>query len=374
MKNIAKSLIALFAVLAVSCSSDDVEDRPIIRAIDGPALIAPDGGSYVLNIESANNLAERFMWTSANFGQDVAINYEIQLDAADGVDEFAEPRSLGSVIGANQLAVSVVTLNTAAIALGGVPLEEKQYVVRVKASVNDTFEPIYSNPVTISITPYQAFVPLQNLYLVGSATEYGYNNNAGNSPLFRDPGNQYKFYYTGYFTGGNGEGIKILSALGNWHPQYGSAGAGILAVSGADGSNEPSPISVPSSGYYELTIDIQEMTYSLEPFTYNPATMPTFGSVGIIGAATPGGWDADTDMTNSTANPHLWKIDNIALTQDVLKFRANDSWDTPGNWGGGTPISGQMSINGGDFVGVAAEGNYSVWFNDLDRRYIFIPR
>lgn len=128
MKNIAKSIIALFAVLAVSCSSDDVEDRPVIKAIDGPALIAPDGGSYVLNIESANNLAERFVWTSANFGQSVAINYEVQLDVADGVDEFAEPRSLGSIIGANQLAVSVVSLNTAAIALGGVPLEEKQYV------------------------------------------------------------------------------------------------------------------------------------------------------------------------------------------------------------------------------------------------------
>ena len=172
MKNITKSLIALFAVLAISCSSDDVEDRPIITALDGPTLIAPQGGAYVLNIESADNLAERFVWTSANYGQNVAINYEVQLDVADGTDEFLEPRTLGSVIGANQLAVSVVTLNTAAIALGGEPLVAGEYLVRVKASVNNTFEAIYSEPVSITITPYQAFVPLQNLYILGDSTEF----------------------------------------------------------------------------------------------------------------------------------------------------------------------------------------------------------
>ncbi|WP_296142496.1 SusE domain-containing protein [uncultured Flavobacterium sp.] len=368
MKNITKSLIALFAVLAISCSSDDVEDRPVISAIDGPALTAPDGGSYVLNIESAANLAERFIWTSANFGQNVAINYEVQLDAADGVDEFQAPRSLGSVIGANQLAVSVVTLNTAAIALGGTPLVEGQYVVRVKASVNDTFEAIYSEPVTISITPYQAFVPLQNLYIMGDATEFGYANNAGNTPLFRDATDRYKFYYTGYFSAG---GIKFLSTLGSWHPQYGSVSAGVLGVSNADGTNEPSPITVATAGYYTLEVNIDLMTYSL--VSYDASLATTYPTVGITGSATPNGWPdggiQDVDMVANTTNPHIWKISNIALSVNEAKFRANDSWDV--NWGGSTAVSGTASL-GGSNIPVTAEGNYDVWFNDLDGRYIFI--
>jgi len=371
MKNITKSLIALFAVLAISCSSDDVEDRPVITALDGPTLIAPQGGAYVLNIESADNLAERFIWTSANYGQNVAVNYEVQLDVADGTDEFQEPRTLGSVIGANQLAVSVVTLNTAAIALGGEPLVEGEYLVRVKASVNNTFEAIYSESVSITITPYQAFVPLQNLYIVGDATEFGFENNVGNAPLFRDPTNQYKFYYTGYFTANN---IKILSARGSWHPQYGSAGDGILGVSNADGTNEPGSIAVPSAGYYELTIDIAENTYSLVPFA-DGDTMPIYTSVGITGSATPDGWPdngvQDVNMEANTANPHIWKISNIALSVNEAKFRANDSWDQ--NWGGTTAVSGTASL-GGSNIPVTVEGNYEVWFNDLDGRYIFIPR
>lgn len=370
MKNITKSILALFAVMAFSCSSDDVEDRPVISAIDGPELVAPTSGSYVLNIESADNLAERFVWTSANFGQDVAINYEIQLDAADGVDEFAEPRSLGSVIGANQLSVSVVTLNTAAIALGGEAELEGQYVVRVKASVNATFEAIYSEPVNISITPYQAFVPLQNLYIMGTATEFGYANNAGNTPMFRDVEDQNLFRLRAHFTAGE---IKLLSTLGSWQPQYGAGDGNTLAVNPGGGS-DPNPIVVPADGYYDLEVNIDTMTYSLTPFAYDPVAMPTFATVGIIGDATPGGWTDDTNMTNTTLNPHIWKVNDITITLLKVKFRANDSWNEPGNWGGGTPVSGQLTINAGDFTGVAAEGNYDVWFNDLDRRYIFIPR
>ena len=371
MKNITKSLIALFAVLAISCSSDDVEDRPVITAGDAPVLLAPDGASsYVLTIENEANLAERFVWSNANFGQDVAINYEVELDSLNG--NFSTPRSLGTVIGANQLSVSVVTLNNAVIALGGDPAVESQYKVRVKASVNASFEALYSEPVTITVTPYQAFVPLANIYIMGDATEYGYNNNGGNAPMFRDPANQYKYYYTGYFTA---NGIKFLSTLGSWHPQYGAVSEGVLGVSNADGSNEPGPIMVATAGYYTLTIDVDEMTYSLEPFVYNPVTMPVYTTVGITGSATPEGWPdngiQDVDMVASTANPHLWKISNIVLSAAEAKFRANDAWDV--NWGAGTPTSGQATI-GGSNIPVEAEGSYNVWFNDLDGRYIFIKQ
>jgi hypothetical protein len=34
MKNINKSIIALFAVVALSCSVEDVQDRPVIQGIE----------------------------------------------------------------------------------------------------------------------------------------------------------------------------------------------------------------------------------------------------------------------------------------------------------------------------------------------------
>ncbi len=49
-------------------------------------------------------------------------------------------------------------------------------------------------------------------------------------------------------------------------------------------------------------------------------------SYGIIGDATPGGWDSDTDMTWN-AEKCAFVINGITLKDGKVKFRANDGWD-----------------------------------------------
>ena len=61
-----------------------------------------------------------------------------------------------------------------------------------------------------------------------------------------------------------------------------------------------------------------------------PATFAQITSVGIIGPSTPGGWDADTDMVQDTANADLWSL-TITLLDGEAKFRADDDWTV--NWG-----------------------------------------
>ena len=39
------------------------------------------------------------------------------------------------------------------------------------------------------------------------------------------------------------------------------------------------------AGFYQIVVDLNEKTYTLTPI-----------AIGIIGPATPSGWDADTDM------------------------------------------------------------------------------
>lgn len=370
MKNIAKSLLILMGVMTLSCTNDDVEDRPVIHGASGLELQAPaTGTTYNLAIQNQAGLAERFVWTKADFGQDVAINYTVQIDKAG--NDFAAPASLGSSLpNALNAPVTVNLLNTTVLGLDGVAGVAADYEVRIRATINDTFEPLYSNVVTITVKPYTLFVPVQDLFLVGEATEHGWSENANNAPLFRDATNQNIYYFTGYFNAG---GFKILQQRGSWNPQYGSVSPGVLGVSNADGSNEPGVITVPSAGYYQLVINTSadEMTYSLDPFDMTGTTV--FASVGIIGDATPGGWTNDTDLTNTTVQPHLWRISSIDLTVAKVKFRANDSWDLPGNWGNGTAkISGVTTVNGNDFDAIELAGNYEIWFNDLDGRYIFI--
>lgn len=89
-------------------------------------------------------------------------------------------------------------------------------------------------------------------------------------------------------------------------------------------------------------------------------------TVGIIGSATPGGWDADTDMTQDPADTSLWTI-NIDLTDGEVKFRANDAWDI--NWGSEDFPSG-VGTQGGPNIPVYA-GNYDVTFNSETGVYSF---
>ncbi|HEX9979309.1 MAG TPA: T9SS type A sorting domain-containing protein [Flavobacterium sp.] len=89
-------------------------------------------------------------------------------------------------------------------------------------------------------------------------------------------------------------------------------------------------------------------------------------SIGILGSATPTGWDVDTDMT--TTDNINYTI-TMTFTNGAVKFRENDSW-TPTNWGGGTFPSGTATLNGSDITGVLA-GTYTVTFNRNTGAYNF---
>lgn len=89
-------------------------------------------------------------------------------------------------------------------------------------------------------------------------------------------------------------------------------------------------------------------------------------SIGIIGDATPGGWDADTDMTQDAGNPDLYTID-ITLINGAVKFRQDDDWAV--NWGSGDFPTGIGTL-GGDNIPVFA-GEYSVWLNIVTGEYNF---
>lgn len=125
----------------------------------------------------------------------------------------------------------------------------------------------------------------------------------------------------------------------SWDYNYGSDAAdGTLQAGGQN-----IPVDVESD--YAIVLDLStpnEYTYSLNRW-------------GLIGDATPGGWDNDTNMT--------WDADNgvftatLDLVAGTFKFRANDGWDV--NYGG--DINALSA--GGDNIAVAEDGNYTITFD-----------
>ena len=103
---------------------------------------------------------------------------------------------------------------------------------------------------------------------------------------------------------------------------------------------------------------------------YKFSEVVDFTSIGVIGSATPGGWDNETALVKQGNNPDLWK-GLVALTAGELKFRANNAWTL--NWGGGT-FPQDTAVEGGDNIAVPAgsEGDYQVTFNTKTLEYQFL--
>ena len=74
------------------------------------------------------------------------------------------------------------------------------------------------------------------------------------------------------------------------------------------------------AGFYQVDVDLSAKTYTLNPFT-----------IGIIGNATPKGWDGDTNMTYKPEE-RCWELKNVELTNGEMKFRHTNDWSL--SWGG----------------------------------------
>ena len=95
------------------------------------------------------------------------------------------------------------------------------------------------------------------------------------------------------------------------------------------------------AGFYQVDVDLSAKTYTLTPFT-----------IGIIGSATPKGWDGDTEMTYNPEE-RCWELKNVELTDGEMKFRHTNDWNL--NWGG--PLD--ALVHDGDNIAVAA-GTYDI--------------
>ena len=138
----------------------------------------------------------------------------------------------------------------------------------------------------------------------------------------------------------DGFGFKFVPQNSGWDGDFGASKTKAGSLSQTDEDN----LSVPKDGFYRVRTNIKDMTYSV-----------TETSWGIIGDATPGGWDSDTNMTMTAAKgEYVWKAD-ITLTSGKIKFRANDDWAI--NFGD-DGINGSLEYNGAD-IAVAA-GTYHI--------------
>ncbi|WP_262732207.1 SusE domain-containing protein [Gaetbulibacter sp. NE] len=145
------------------------------------------------------------------------------------------------------------------------------------------------------------------------------------------------------------DGLIKFRQNNDWGTNYGDDGVdGTLELNGSD-------ISV-TAGNYLITVNFNDLTYTLEEVDF----------WGVVGSATPNGWDGpDVELSlDYTSDGAVWYNDNVDLVDGLIKFRANNDWGV--NYGD-DGADGSLESGGAD-INVTA-GNYSISINLTELTY-----
>ena len=264
----------------------------------------------VLTTTTENSPVLKFQWSPADFGPTPVISYTLQLDKlSDTTDGHHWENAVNLIIDKNTLEYEFTGkyLNNVISGLGLLGGMAHDIVFRVKADLNQnngstsTIASAYSNALWISVTTYET-----NLYVPGDYQGWNPASAPIIAPVSGSPGK-----YEGYvnITGTGVQYFKFTNAPDWNHTNYGDGGGGTFSTDGAAGG-----LSVPEPGYYELTANLNNNTWT--------ATKTTWG---IIGDATPGGWGSDTQMSYDAAS-QVWIVTADMVQNGSFKFRANGAW------------------------------------------------
>ncbi|GAB3414281.1 SusE domain-containing protein [Niabella aquatica] len=288
----------------------------------GATLSSSKAGPLALALETQDDTATVFNWNKVSYETDVPVTYTLQYDSVG--KNFSSPVDV--VLGAStSVGITQSMLNGYGIKSGIAADASGGLEFRIKSAIGlKGVLPSYSNVIKLLFNTYGSIA-----YWYVPGDYQGWNPSAAPRLGSSDLDN-----YQGYIwvpSGNSGE-FKITSHP-NWdHTNYG----------GTSTKLDPSGPNLvwPAVGKHYL------VTASLSKLTWSATTINTWG---VIGNATPGGWDNSTPMTYDPATGK-WKA-TVTFTAGEFKFRANNNWDLSlGSGPSGYLTSdngGNLSITGG---------------------------
>ncbi len=335
MKSHIIKTLALGMIMLVlgACKKDEVKSV----ASENPTSGTLKASATTLTLEKAKEAetAVTFNFTEPDFGFKAAAKNTLQL-AIKG-SNFAAPKEVALDAKATSKTYTVLEFNQLLLALE-LPFDSATEIeARVKSEVNDKLKTVYSSTVSMSVKPYPliswAYVP---------GNYQGWNPPTADS-LISATGNG---IYVGVINfapkADNNYEFKITPAK-SWATAYGDGGNGVLSTSGGN-------LKAPAPGPYQITANLNTLTYEIKKYSW-----------GIIGAATPTGWDSDTDMVYDNASD-TYSI-TINLSAGEFKFRLNDAWDKDLGGSDGTLTYGGKNIS------VSTAGTYKVVLDTFNLTY-----
>ncbi|MEJ5963917.1 SusE domain-containing protein [Pedobacter immunditicola] len=323
-------MLGLMTLSLWSCKKDETK-----------AIAANGTGGEITSSVSAVTISKEglaadvisFSWKNPSYGYQAAVTNTLQL-AVKG-SNFATPKEF--VLPANVTTKTFTgnDFNTLLLALNLSFSESTAIEARLKSTVSTAVAAVFSSALSLNAKPY----PLTAWIYVPGAYQ-GWDPTTAES-LVSPTGNG---IYNGVvgFTAGNLM-FKITPEK-SWDGAYGDAGAGKLSTTGGD-------IAAPAAGAYNLTVDLNANTIEFKKVVW-----------GLIGDATAGGWDTDSDMTYAKGK---WSI-TTTLKAGELKFRKDHAWDV--NIG----VKDGVTMINGDNIKITAPGSYTITLDTINLIYTLV--
>ncbi len=275
-------LVASVTILFVACKKD--EKQVIFEGGTNPVLTPSTTAPMVLLKDNLNNNAITFTWTNPNYRFNTGVSsqtvaYIIQIDSTG--KNFSSSRLQEASISADLAKTfTVKEFNTFMSKMELNAGVQHSVEIRIKATLNNGSVPLFSNVVTLKVTPYLDFAVEPpgtaannyndgNLWVIGDC--FGSPNWTNPLPSPQDVNHKFTkidlLHYELTINFVSGGGYKMIQTQGVWGTQYhaldGSAGA---ALSGLFEKRDADPqFASPGAGRYKIEVNFQSGKYKLTP-------------------------------------------------------------------------------------------------------------
>ncbi len=204
--------------------------------------------------------------------------------------------------------------------------------------------------ISVSAGDYKIVLDLNNNTYTMEAFSWGIVGSAYND--WGSAGPDAKTYYD-YTTDTFKVGVKLLD--GEFKFRFNNDWGNNLGDNGADGTVEPDGDNiVVTAGYYLVTLDLNNNTYSVEAANL----------WGIVGSGFNDWGNAGPDFLLTEVNPGIWVGEIVNLLDGEIKFRVNEDW---GNNLGDDGTDGTLEGDGANIPTTA--GRYRVKLDLNDNTY-----
>lgn len=348
MKKYINKLASLLALVIVATSCDSDAPLTVLESASFPSTISSSASTIVLTEETADANATTITWSAVVFPVEAPVSYTVQFDLAGnikGKDAWLNAKNFEAGNDVLSKSFSVRDLNKIATDLGLPSNAAGKLAVRIVATFDRN---IYSNPIQITVTPYEKIVVFGEIYMPG-AYQGEWNVDTASSLKEIELG-----IYQGYATvlPGYGKGFKLNPAR-NWEVFYGAGATNDDLIKKSD-----TDFQFPSEGSFQVKVNLNTLKWSATPYAWGivgPASATADQTAGDANY----GWNHSVPMSYDY-QAKTWKI-TANLLPGAVKIRLNDNWDV--NYGPADPSTNIINKDNGGAYTVNEAGTYEITFS-----------